>query len=115
MRDAYRFHAEICRSIAHPKRLEILNLLREGPRSVGELAQAMEITTANASQQLTVLRNAGVIRRSQVGTMAYYEIADRRVLQAYDLMSEVVEEQYARRAKSISKLGRKARRPGGRR
>ena len=55
MKEIYRFHAEVCRSIAHPKRLEILNLLRNGERSVGELAQLMEISPTNVSQQLAVL------------------------------------------------------------
>lgn len=98
----YRFHAEVCKSIAHPKRLEIINHLRDGERNVGELARLMEISPTNVSQQLAVLRNAGAVRRRLEGTTAYYSISDRRILQAYDLMSQVLKEQLAERVKAIS-------------
>ena len=109
MRERFRFHAEICRSIAHPKRLEILNLLRRGRRSVGELAELMDISPANVSQQLAVLRHAGVVRRAMEGTSAYYSISDVRVLEAYDLMTQVMEEQLAERTKAV----RQGRPPSG--
>ena len=51
MQETYRLHAEICRSIAHPKRLEILNLLRPGELSVSDLAQRMAISPTNVSQR----------------------------------------------------------------
>ena len=108
-KDVYRFHAEVCRSIAHPKRLEILNLLREGERSVGELAQVMEISPTNVSQQLAVLRNAGVVRRRMEGTTAHYGLTDDRVLRAYDLMSQVMEEQLAARSSALGKVRRTSR------
>ncbi len=101
MKEKYRFHAEVCRSIAHPKRLEILNLLRDGERSVGELAQLMGISPTNVSQQLAVLRNSGVVNRRMEGTTAFYELTDDRVIRAYDLMSQVMEEQLTRRSKAL--------------
>ena len=101
MREKYRFHAEICRAIAHPKRLEILNLLREGELSVGDLAASMGISPTNVSQQLAVLRNAGVVRKRAEGTKAFYRVSDRRVLDAFDLMTQVMEEQLSLRAQAI--------------
>jgi len=101
MREKYRFHAEICRAIAHPKRLEILNLLRERELSVGDLADLMKISPTNVSQQLAVLRNAGVVRKRSEGTKAFYRVSDRRVLGAFDLMTQVMEEQLSLRAQAI--------------
>lgn len=109
MQDKYRFHAEVCRSIAHPKRLEILNLLRDGERSVGDLATRMDISATNVSQQLAVLRNSGVVQRRMEGTTAFYKLTDNRVLRAYDLMSQVMEEQLAQRSEALGKSRAPAR------
>ncbi|MCP3978499.1 MAG: winged helix-turn-helix transcriptional regulator [bacterium] len=105
MKEIYRFHAEICRSIANPKRLEILDLLRDGEVSVSALAERMEINATNVSQQLAVLRSAGVVQKRMNGTTAYYRLMDDRVLKAYDLMTQVMEEQLALRSKALDQDG----------
>ena len=97
----YQFHAEICKSIVHPKRLEILDLLRDKERNVNELAQHMEIPAANVSQHLAVLRNSGVVQKRVEGTTAYYRLTDRRVIEAFDLMTKVMEEQLATRTEAV--------------
>jgi len=101
MAHPYRFHAEICRSIAHPKRLEILNILRDGELSVGELADRMGVSATNVSQQLSVLRNSGAVARRLEGTRAYYRVADPRILEAYDLMTQVMAEQLRARSQAF--------------
>ncbi len=101
MKDYYRLHASVCKTIAHAKRLEILHLLRGGERSVSDLARAMAIPAANVSQQLAVLRAAGVVEGRQEGTTVRYRIANPKILQAYDLMTEVLEEQLAARARTV--------------
>ncbi len=100
-RDFYQFHAEICKSIVHAKRLEILDHLRDKECSVGELAQLMEIPATNVSQHLAILRNSGVVQKRVEGTTAYYRITDRRVIDAFDLMSQVMEEQLATRTEAV--------------
>jgi ArsR family transcriptional regulator len=97
----YQFHAEVCKSIVHPKRLEILDLLRDKERHVNELAQLMEVPASNVSQHLAILRNTGVVQKRVEGTTAYYSIVDERVCQAFDLMGEVMKEQLAARTEAI--------------
>ena len=92
----FELHAGICRTLAHPKRLEILNLLREGELSVGDLAERMGISLANASQHLAVLRDKGVVTSRREGVNIYYRVADSRIIQACDLMRDVLFEQLAR-------------------
>jgi ArsR family transcriptional regulator len=104
-------HAEVCRSISHPKRLEILSLLRDGERSVSELAEMMGLSSANVSQQLSILRNSGVVDRRRDGTMVYYGITHQKILRAYDLMTEdlmteVLEQKIAAGVKALGKKGR---------
>jgi ArsR family transcriptional regulator len=57
----FELHANICRTLSHPKRLQILNLLRQGELSVSEMAEQMGISLANASQHLAVLRDKEVV------------------------------------------------------
>ena len=104
MNDFYQVHATVCRTIAHAKRLQILDLLRSGERSVNDLAEAMGASAANVSQQLAVLRGAGVVRTRREGTTVYYSVANPKILQAYDLMTQVMRDQ-------IASLGAQASRP----
>jgi ArsR family transcriptional regulator len=102
-RDFYQFHADVCKSIVHPKRLEILDLLRETERSVSELATLMEIPAANVSQHLAILRNSGVVQKRVEGTTSFYQLTDQRVVEAFDLMSKVMEEYLATRTEAVEK------------
>ncbi len=92
----FDLHARICRTLAHPKRLEILSLLRDGELSVGELAERMGLSLANVSQHLAILRDKGVVMTRREGVNIYYRVADSRIIQACDLMREVLFEQLAR-------------------
>lgn len=77
--------AELLRSLASEKRLRILCLLTEGERSVGELCAALALPQANASQQLAVLRQVGLVQGRREGQTIYYSLASeegRRVLEA---------------------------------
>lgn len=91
----FELHASICRTLAHPKRLEILSLLRQGELSVGELAEQMGISLANASQHLAVLRDKRVVVTRRKGVSIYYQISNPKIVQACDLMREVLFEQLA--------------------
>lgn len=101
MKDFYRAHESICKTIAHAKRLEILDTLRDGEMSVNELAERMELPPANVSQQLAVLRNAGVLQTRQEGASVFYRIANPKILQAYDLMTQVMKEVAAERSRLV--------------
>jgi ArsR family transcriptional regulator len=63
----------------------------------------MEIPAANVSQHLAILRNSGVVRKRIEGTTSYYRLTDPRVLKAFDLMSQVMEDVLATRTKVVKK------------
>ncbi|HID62330.1 MAG TPA: ArsR family transcriptional regulator [Anaerolineae bacterium] len=92
----FDLHARICRTLAHPKRLEILNLLRDGELPVSQLAKQMGVSLANVSQHLAILRDKGVVMTRREGVSIYYRVADPRIIQACDLMRDVLFEQLAR-------------------
>lgn len=63
---------EVARAIAEPRRREILNLVRDGERTAGEIAARFEVTRPAISQHLTVLRNAGLLSERREGTRRLY-------------------------------------------
>jgi rhodanese-related sulfurtransferase/DNA-binding HxlR family transcriptional regulator len=68
------------KAFASPRRLELLDLLAQGARSVEELARASEQSTANASQHLQALYAAGIVNREREGTRVRYMLAGEDVL-----------------------------------
>jgi rhodanese-related sulfurtransferase/predicted transcriptional regulator len=71
------------KAFASPRRLELLDLLAQGPRSVDELARASKQSVANASQHLQALHVAGLVSREREGTRVRYELVGDDVLRLW--------------------------------
>jgi len=89
-RSLYEMHAEICKVLTSAKRIEILNLLRDGERSVGDIAALAEITQTNVSQHLSFLRQKGMVISRRDGTNIFYSVANPKIFKAMDTMKEVL-------------------------
>ncbi|HVB23116.1 MAG TPA: metalloregulator ArsR/SmtB family transcription factor [Ktedonobacteraceae bacterium] len=90
-KEFYRRHANMCGVFAHPLRLELLQLLHEhGECSVGDLAEATGVRMANLSQHLAVMRSTNVVLSRKEGVNVYYRLADARIMQAFNLITEVL-------------------------
>lgn len=87
---AYRLHAELCKVLTDPKRLMILDALRQGEQSVTGLAAQLQISLANASQHLSVLRHAGLVEVRRAGTTMHYRLSEPRITQACDIVNAIV-------------------------
>ena len=72
--------------LAEPTRLQLLNILRHGEKSVGELAQECGFAMANISKHLSILMAQGLIARESRGTSAYYRIDDESVYELCNLV-----------------------------
>ena len=73
-------------ALSEPTRLQILNLLREKERNVGELAELCGYTSANISRHLSLLTQHGLVARESRGNSAYYRIADTSIYELCDLV-----------------------------
>ncbi len=102
----FEMHAEICKIFTNPKRLEIINLLKNGKKTVSELEELTGLPQANISQHLTILRQNSVVVTRRDGVNIYYKIANPKILQACNLMREVLLEQLAESQK-LAKSARK--------
>jgi DNA-binding transcriptional ArsR family regulator len=91
--------ASYFQALSEPTRLMLLNLLRDGERSVGELAQATGFTIANVSRHLTLLAQRGLVIREGRGTSVFYRIADESVYALCDLVCGNVAQQLERQAR----------------
>ena len=89
----YIYHAEMCKVFSHPKRLELINILRDKEISAGELGERLGLAPANLSQQLTMMRERHILVSRKEGNMVYYRIANLRFLEAFDLLREILFEQ----------------------
>jgi DNA-binding transcriptional ArsR family regulator len=67
--------AELLGALAAPERLRILRLLRQGPRNVGEIAEALDAPPVNVSHHLNVLRHAGLVRNEKQGRFVLYSLS----------------------------------------
>ncbi|MCX8103617.1 MAG: metalloregulator ArsR/SmtB family transcription factor [Candidatus Bipolaricaulota bacterium] len=84
--------ARICKVLSHPKRLQIIYVLRAGERSVGELAEELQLSYANLSQHLRVLLEAGLVEARHQGRFSYYRLSTPQVAEACDLVRQALRE-----------------------
>ncbi len=91
----------MCKTLASPKRLEIINALKDGEKTVGELVEILGVPKANVSQHLAVMRHKGILKSRRDGVNIHYRIANPKVVQACVLMREVLTEQMKERSKLI--------------
>ncbi len=77
----YQAKAELFRTLGHPVRIRVLEMLQDGPRAVRELLADIEVESSSLSQQLAVLRRAGVVTSSREGSSVVYTLATADIAQ----------------------------------
>lgn len=89
------------KALAEPARLEILNALRRGERTVGELVEETGLGQANVSKHLRLLHGLGFVDRRKEALFVYYELADKTVFQLCDIMCGSIEAETRARRKLL--------------
>jgi ArsR family transcriptional regulator len=87
--------AAVAKSVAHPHRLELLEQLAQGNRSVDALAQRTGLSIANASQHLQHMRRAGIVNSRREGKFVFYALADETVLDLLAALRRLAERNIA--------------------
>ena len=100
----FEMQAEICKTLANATRLRILHILREGEKSVGELAELLGLRQANLSQHLSILRQAQILKTRKQGSNIYYSVAYPKINTACDLVRELLVESLGRRQELTKNL-----------
>jgi len=94
-REMFGFLAETAGVLASPSRIELLDLLAQGERSVEELSEASHLSVANASLHLQQLRRTGIVSRRRKGKQILYDLADARVLDLMAILRGMAETNHA--------------------
>lgn len=89
----YQRQSQICKSFAHPIRIQILDLLGERPHYVSELLEELGISKPNLSQHLAILRNSGVVVTSRVGKQLSCTLTMPEIKSACELIRNVLRKQ----------------------
>ncbi len=80
-----QFKAEFFKALAHPLRIRILEMLRQGPMSVGQLQAAIGVPASSISQQLAVLRGRTIVVTERRGTTVIYRVRDAELFDLLDV------------------------------
>jgi DNA-binding transcriptional ArsR family regulator len=82
--------AEFFRVLGHPARIRLLQILREGERTVGALQTALELDSSGTSQHLAALRKQGLVAGRREGTNVHYRVKDPRILELLELARDIL-------------------------
>lgn len=93
--DVYLQLARVAKALGHANRLELLEFVAQGPRSVDELAGLTHLSVANASKHLQELRQAGLVKAHKEGVRVYYELAGADIVELLAALRRVAETRVA--------------------
>jgi ArsR family transcriptional regulator len=97
----FELQSEVCKTLASPKRLEIIDALKEGEKTVTDLVETLGVPKANVSQHLAVMRHKGILKSRRSGVNIFYSLANRKVVKACMLMREVLMEQMQKQSRLL--------------
>ncbi len=86
----YQVKAEFFRTLGHPARIRVLEILQGGERPVSELLPEVGIEASHLSQQLGVMRRAGIIQSRKVGSNVYYSVGDPKFFELLDVAKRII-------------------------
>ena len=90
MDDIFLLHANICKTLANPRRLEIIAALRDDELTATQISRKIHISKANLSQHMKILIEKGVVLSRRECLIVFYKLSDEIITKACDLMREVL-------------------------
>ena len=105
----HQMKAEFFKTLSHPSRIRVLELLSEREHSVGELLRAIDIEASNLSQQLAVLRRAGLVTTRKEGSAVYYSLVSTQIADLMGVARSILTSVLSEQAELLSTLRSDAR------
>jgi ArsR family transcriptional regulator len=103
---AYKIKADFLKTLGHPVRLQIVELLKSGEKNVGAIVKTLGIPQSSLSRHLLVLREGDILKSRQQGTVIYYNIEDHDIFQVLRLIAEMLYKKLKRTEVVLSSLGK---------
>lgn len=89
-RPIYQVKADFFKTLAHPARIRVLELLRDGERSVGELIPEVGLEASHLSQQLGILRRANILHSRKERSTVRYSVTDPRIFELLEVAKAIL-------------------------
>lgn len=103
-RPIYQVKADFFKTLGHPARIQVLELLRDGERSVGELIPAVGIEASHLSQQLGILRRANILQVRKEGAAVRYSVTDPRIFDLLEVAKAILTSSLAGSSELLAEL-----------
>ena len=87
----YQVKAEFFKTLAHPARIRVLELLRDGDRTVGELIPEVGIEASHLSQQLGIMRRANLVQSRKDGATVVYSVSNPMIFELLDVAKKILD------------------------
>jgi rhodanese-related sulfurtransferase/predicted transcriptional regulator len=99
----YNGLSKLMKALANPARLEIIEMLSQGEKSVEGVVEATNLTVANASQHLQVLKNNNIVKHRKVGHYVYYSLVNNEILALYQHITKYAVSEIAELEKTLNR------------
>lgn len=106
----YQAKADFFRTLGHPVRIRVLELLQDGPLPVRDLLAEIDVEASNLSQQLAVLRRAGIVSATREGGTVVYALATPDVAELLFAARRILTDMLAGQGELLAELRAEARR-----
>lgn len=103
-RPIYQVKADFFKTLGHPARIRVLELLRDGEHSVAELIPAVGIEPSHLSHQLGILRRAGILQARKEGAAVLYTVSDPRIFDLLQVAKEILTTSLAGSSRLLAEL-----------
>lgn len=103
-RPLYQAKAELFKTLGHPARIRVLELLSQREYAVGEMLPEVGVEAASLSQQLAVLRRAGLITFRKAGSTVFYALANPQVAELLTVARRILSEVLTGQAELLADL-----------
>lgn len=97
----YELQAELCHSMSQPARLQILHILFDGPKNVGDIAKITGLGQTTVSRHLAILKTNNIVIANRHGQEMMYRVANPKIVEVCNLMRMVLSEQLSEKSKLI--------------
>jgi DNA-binding transcriptional ArsR family regulator len=109
----YAVKAQFFKALGHPARIRVLEVLAGGPRSVSALQPDVGLEASHLSQQLSVLRKAGVVQAERQGSSMIYSVADPQIFELLSVSKQIISTSLSRAEDMLAELNSMSYKTGG--
>ncbi|MFH1428568.1 MAG: metalloregulator ArsR/SmtB family transcription factor [Candidatus Margulisiibacteriota bacterium] len=102
----YKIKADFLRALSHPVRLQVIERLKHGESSVGEMVKQLKVSQSSLSRHLLALRDAGILDSRQERTTVYYSIKDHDIFNVLRPIAEMLRKKFKESENILSTLGK---------